>query len=78
MNALWQQKKLREFCKERNIHVTAYSPLGARGTPWGSNDVLDSEILQEIALVKGKTVAQVQLSFFLFAASLNSVITIEY
>lgn len=61
MSPLWQQKKLREFCKGINIHVTAYSPLGARGTLWGTNEVLDSKILQEIAQAQGKTVAQVQL-----------------
>lgn len=59
MNPLWQQKKLREFCKEKNIHVTAYSPLGAKGTIWGTNKVMDSEVLQEIAMAKGKSLPQV-------------------
>ncbi|KAI6685967.1 hypothetical protein NL676_031880 [Syzygium grande] len=35
MNPLWQQQKLRDFCKEKGIHVSAYSPLGAKGTLWG-------------------------------------------
>ncbi|KAJ9708649.1 hypothetical protein PVL29_000599 [Vitis rotundifolia] len=71
MSPLWQQKKLREFCKGKNIHVTAYSPLGGRGTVWGTNEVLGSKILLEIAQAKGKTVAQVQLhlSFFILRFS---------
>ena len=66
MNPLWQQKKLREFCNGKGIHVTAYSPLGGRGTLWGTNRVLDCMVLQEIAQAKGKTVAQVMLPSFLF------------
>ncbi|XP_074341659.1 non-functional NADPH-dependent codeinone reductase 2-like [Apium graveolens] len=61
MNPLWQQKKLREFCKEKNIHVTAYSPLGAKGTFWGTNKVMDSAVLQEIAIAKGKSLPQICL-----------------
>ncbi|KAJ4710176.1 NADPH-dependent codeinone reductase-like protein [Melia azedarach] len=61
MNPVWQQKKLREFCKKKGIHITAYSPLGAKGTVWGSNRVLESEVLKEIATARGKTVAQVSL-----------------
>ncbi|THG06462.1 hypothetical protein TEA_029106 [Camellia sinensis var. sinensis] len=35
--------------------------VGARGTLWGTNQVMDCEILKEIAEAKGKTVAQVCL-----------------
>ncbi|XP_059433374.1 non-functional NADPH-dependent codeinone reductase 2-like [Corylus avellana] len=59
MNPLWQQKKLREFCEKKGIHITAYSPLGAKGTPWGSNWVMDSQVLKDIAIAKGKTSAQI-------------------
>ncbi|KAL5763066.1 hypothetical protein ACOSP7_019330 [Xanthoceras sorbifolium] len=59
MNPVWQQKKLREFCKEKGIHITAYSPLGAKGTPWGTARVMDCQVLKDIASIKGKTVAQV-------------------
>lgn len=59
MSPLWQQKKLVDFCKEKGIHITAYSPLGAKGTPWGTNQVLENQVLKEIAEAKGKTVAQV-------------------
>ncbi|KAJ4710177.1 putative Aldo-keto reductase [Melia azedarach] len=61
MNPVWQQKKLREFCKKKGIHITAYSPLGAKGTAFASNRIFESEVLKEIATAKGKTVAQVSL-----------------
>ncbi|KAM7255104.1 hypothetical protein ACFE04_020345 [Oxalis oulophora] len=61
MNPMWQQKKLREFCQEKGIVITAYSPLGAKGTPWGSNNVMDSKLLQQIAHAKGKSLAQICL-----------------
>ncbi|CAB4265294.1 unnamed protein product [Prunus armeniaca] len=38
MNPLWQQKKLIEFCETKGIVITAYSPLGANGAPWGDKD----------------------------------------
>ncbi|KAE8124373.1 hypothetical protein FH972_019267 [Carpinus fangiana] len=31
MSPIWQQKKLRDFCKANGIVVTAFSPLGAKG-----------------------------------------------
>ncbi|XP_071714343.1 D-galacturonate reductase-like [Rutidosis leptorrhynchoides] len=61
MNPLWQQKLLNQFCKENNILLTAYSPLGAIGTSWGHNRVMESDVLQDIANSKGKTVAQISL-----------------
>ncbi|KAG6737025.1 hypothetical protein POTOM_060018 [Populus tomentosa] len=61
INPLWQQKKLREFCKANGILLTAYAPLGAKGTLWGSNRVMENKVLKEIATAKGKSVAQVCL-----------------
>ncbi|XP_031273457.1 non-functional NADPH-dependent codeinone reductase 2-like isoform X3 [Pistacia vera] len=61
INPVWQQKKLRQFCEEKGIHLTAYSPLGAKGVVWGTNRVMDSQVLKEIAIAKGKTVAQISL-----------------
>jgi len=61
MNPIWQQKQLREFCEKKGIHITAYSPLGAKGTKWGDNRVMDCEVLEEIARTRGKTTAQVSL-----------------
>ncbi|XP_043712728.1 non-functional NADPH-dependent codeinone reductase 2-like isoform X3 [Telopea speciosissima] len=63
MNPTWQQKKLREFCKNKGIHVAGYSPLGARGTMWGTNQVMESKELEEIAKARGKTIAQVCLKW---------------
>ncbi|GFZ21360.1 NAD(P)-linked oxidoreductase superfamily protein [Actinidia rufa] len=61
MNPLWQQKKLREFCERNDIHVTAYSPLGANGTIWGSSQVMECEVLNDIAKARQRTIAQVCL-----------------
>ncbi|KAL8150202.1 hypothetical protein V2J09_020010 [Rumex salicifolius] len=61
VNPFWQQKKLIDFCKENEILVTAYSPLGAIGTFYGSNRVLECQILKDIADAKGKTIPQVCL-----------------
>ncbi|XP_075656993.1 (1S)-1,7-diacetoxy-luvungin A aldo-keto reductase-like [Castanea sativa] len=59
MNPLWQQKKLREFCENKGIRITAYSPLGAKGTLWGTNWVMECEVLKQIAEATGRTIAQV-------------------
>ncbi|KAL8159916.1 hypothetical protein V2J09_001453 [Rumex salicifolius] len=59
--AVNQQKQLKEFCKEKGIHISAYSPLGANGCPWGTSRVMNSDVIHNIALSKGKSVAQVCL-----------------
>ncbi|KAL4316610.1 hypothetical protein AHAS_Ahas15G0302300 [Arachis hypogaea] len=61
MNPSWQQWKLREFCKEKGIHVSAWSALGAYNIFWGSGAVMENPILKDIAAAKGKNVAQVAL-----------------
>ncbi|KAL7260129.1 hypothetical protein ACSBR1_005900 [Camellia fascicularis] len=61
MNPLWQQKKLREFCEKNGAHITTYSHLGAKGTIWGSNQVMEYEVLKQIAKARGKSVAQICL-----------------
>ncbi|XP_017222175.2 non-functional NADPH-dependent codeinone reductase 2-like [Daucus carota subsp. sativus] len=60
-NPAWQQGKLKEFCEAKGIKVAAFSPLGAAGAFWGTKGVLGSEVLNEIATSKGKSVAQVAL-----------------
>ena len=64
MNPAWQQRQLREFCKSKSIIVTAFSPLGAAGSSWGTNQVMNNEALKQIADAHGKTVAQVALHSF--------------
>ncbi|GAV85709.1 Aldo_ket_red domain-containing protein [Cephalotus follicularis] len=61
MNPLWQQKKLKELSKANGILLTAFAVLGSTGTFWGSNRVMECDILKEIAEAKRKTVAQVCL-----------------
>nr|XP_010917289.1 non-functional NADPH-dependent codeinone reductase 2 [Elaeis guineensis] len=61
MNPIWQQKNLRKFCKDKGIHVTAYSPIGGESFPGSRNLAMESEVLKEIAKARGKTVAQVSL-----------------
>ncbi|THG21363.1 hypothetical protein TEA_027619 [Camellia sinensis var. sinensis] len=61
LNPYWQQKKLRDYCKANGVTVAAFSPLGAPGNMWGSSRVMESEVLNEIAKAKGKSVAQVCL-----------------
>ncbi|KAK6930957.1 NADP-dependent oxidoreductase domain [Dillenia turbinata] len=61
LSPVWQQKKLREFCEAKGIIVVAYSPLGAKGMRWGTNQVMDCQVLKEIAEARGKTLAQVSL-----------------
>ncbi|XP_030532954.1 NADPH-dependent aldo-keto reductase, chloroplastic [Rhodamnia argentea] len=63
MHPMWRQGKLREVCGENKIHVSAYSPLGAPGNAWGSTAVVDSPIIQSIALKHNATPAQVALQW---------------
>lgn len=49
-----QQNKILEFCKEKGVAMTAYSPL-ARG------EVFDNEVLKEVAEKHDVSVAQVAL-----------------
>ncbi|XP_042501615.1 protein REDOX 2-like [Macadamia integrifolia] len=61
MNPVWQQRKMRDFCKEKGIHVCAWSPLGGYGEKWGSPAVMENPILKDLAMAKGKSIAQISL-----------------
>jgi hypothetical protein len=61
MHPLWQQAKLRAYCKEKGILLSAYSPLGAAGNAHGTNDVITNPTIGKIAVKYGKTPAQVRL-----------------
>ncbi|MED6160391.1 hypothetical protein PIB30_051168 [Stylosanthes scabra] len=63
MSPSWQQEKLREFCKQKGIHVAAWSPLGAYTKAWGTNAVMESPIIHEIATARSKSAAQVALKW---------------
>jgi polyketide reductase len=60
MNLAWQQKKLREFCSANGIVLTAFSPL-RKGSSRGPNEVMENDMLKEIADAHGKSIAQVSL-----------------
>ncbi|KAL0342280.1 UNVERIFIED_CONTAM: Methylecgonone reductase [Sesamum calycinum] len=65
LNVSWQQQKLMEFCKDKGIHVCAFSPLGAYGSYSGYNVVVENPILKDIAAARNKTAAQVVLRWIL-------------
>lgn len=58
------QPKLKKFCDDREIFLTAYSPLGSPDRPWAKPDdpkLLDEPKLLELAKKHGKSTAQVLL-----------------
>ena len=70
----FNQSKLLEFCKERDVAVAAFSPLGSPARPWAGEEtenLLEDPKLKEIAEQHGKSVAQVR-SFGSFVANVAS------
>ncbi|KJH41801.1 oxidoreductase, aldo/keto reductase family protein [Dictyocaulus viviparus] len=65
LHPYFQQTKLRAFCKEKGIAVTAYSSLGNPGSAFfrkpGDPNILTEPIVKKIAAQHGKTPAQVVL-----------------
>jgi diketogulonate reductase-like aldo/keto reductase len=59
LHPIWRQEKLREYCKQKSIVITAYSPLGAPNNVYGTNDVITNSTTNEIAQRIHKTPAQV-------------------
>lgn len=60
------QTKLIEYCKSKNIAVTAYTPLGAPGSlSEPSPTVLEEPLIKQLASQKNKTVAQILIRFLL-------------
>lgn len=57
------QEKLREFCKERNIYITAYGPLGHPNLHSQTPTYIFDATVQAIAKKYGKTSAQIVLRF---------------
>lgn len=60
MHLMWRQRKLREVCSSKNVHVTAYSPLGSPWNPYGLKNLLQHPIVHSIASKHEATPAQVQ------------------
>ncbi|XP_057523835.1 NADPH-dependent aldo-keto reductase, chloroplastic-like [Amaranthus tricolor] len=58
---MWQQPKLREYCKSKGIHLSAYSPLGSQSSEATRKGVLVNPILNKVAEELGKSPAQVAL-----------------
>eukprot|EP01105_Mastigella_eilhardi_P019607 TRINITY_DN462_c1_g3_i2.p2 TRINITY_DN462_c1_g3~~TRINITY_DN462_c1_g3_i2.p2 ORF type:complete len:313 (-),score=113.99 TRINITY_DN462_c1_g3_i2:30-968(-) len=64
MHPLLQQAKLREYCRIRGIHVTAFSPLGSNDSPMRGQqfpNLLENPTILAVASKHGRTAAQVIL-----------------
>ncbi|VDL67739.1 unnamed protein product, partial [Nippostrongylus brasiliensis] len=65
LHPYFQQKKLRAFCKQHDIVVTAYGSLANPGSAFfrkaGDPDVLTDPTIQKIAAAHNKTPAQIAL-----------------
>jgi aldehyde reductase len=57
------QEKLLNFCRERNITLTGYSPLGQRDMRPDDPSLFDDDTLKRIAAKYSKTVAQVLIKW---------------
>ncbi|KAF9623822.1 hypothetical protein IFM89_005407 [Coptis chinensis] len=54
-------KQVERVLPSQRYHCNRIFTFGAKGTSWGTNSVMDSEVLSEIAKAKGKTHAQICL-----------------
>lgn len=67
-HAYWQQNKLVEFCRKKNIVLTAYSPLGAPSKPDKKTDdlvLLEDPQVRQLSVEYKKTPGQILLNFLL-------------
>ncbi|CAJ2651430.1 unnamed protein product [Trifolium pratense] len=61
------QQDVVDYCKEKGIHITAYSPLGSTGTP-----LMKEPIIVELAEKKKVTPASILLSYHLSFSKLET------
>lgn len=57
------QKRLIDFCKQHDITVTGYSPLGRPGNRYGIQNSWDNPKIQSIVKKYNKTPAQIACRF---------------
>merc|ERR1711935_973933 len=75
------QAKLKKFCEDRGIFLTAYSPLGSPDRPWAKPD--DKELLQVqrkiVVIPKSVTPSRIEenANIFDFELSAEDMSTIE-
>jgi diketogulonate reductase-like aldo/keto reductase len=55
---LLPQQEIVDYCKEKGIHVTAYSPFGSTGGP-----LMTADAILEVAKKKGVSAATILLSW---------------
>lgn len=67
-NPKLNQKKLTKFCKERNVYVVAYSPLGQPKPNEKVPEFLYSPKTEKIAKKHNKTAAQIVLRYLVSVA----------
>ena len=65
-----QQEELRQFCKNNNIHLTGYSPLGSGDRPQGLKaenepSLLENKVIKEIAAKHNASPGQVLIKWHL-------------
>jgi len=69
------QRKLRNFCANHDIAVTAYSPFSSPNWPWAKPGdpkiVLDAPEIVNIGAKYGKTSAQIILRYLVRCAIIN-------
>lgn len=58
---MWQQAKLREFCRSKGVHLSGYSPLGSQSAEAKKAPLLANAVLTMVAEKLGKTPAQIAL-----------------
>lgn len=58
----FQQTELIKFCADRNVQVTAYSPLGT-GAEFGGYKVFNHPVLAKIGAKYGVSAAQIAIAF---------------